>query len=107
MRTVPEPDLVGNALCLDFANTVNKRPDPDRDSLDTVAGLMRWAQAAGLETDPRPVRETTAAPAAARDLREAIYRVFSAIAADGGPVTADLATITAAYADAMPAARLR
>jgi predicted RNA-binding Zn ribbon-like protein len=99
-------ELVGNALCLDFANTVNKRPDPDRDRLGGTGDLMRWALSAGLRTSARAARPDTASTEEARDLREAIYRVFSGVAAGRAPAAADTATIMATYADGVAAARL-
>lgn len=99
-------DLVGNALCLDFVNTVNKRPDASRDRLDTIDGMRQWASTAGLPTtdDDRRAASTLAA---ARELREAIFRVFLAVLAGALPDAADLAVITTTYAEAVAAAQLR
>jgi predicted RNA-binding Zn ribbon-like protein len=100
-------DLVGNALCLDFANTVNKRPAPDRDQLDSVPDLMHWAQVAKLPMATRVARRSTDELAAARDLREAIHRVFSNVATGRHPAAADLTIIMATYGDAVVAAQPR
>lgn len=105
-----EFDLVGNAICLDFSNTVNKRPDHDRDALDSIDAFAAWASMAGLPLSTRVVRGRSAAEssgdlAAARILREAIYRAFSAVAADGDPDQDDLATIAAIYAPALGSAQ--
>jgi predicted RNA-binding Zn ribbon-like protein len=78
-------EFVANALCLDFANTVNKRPNPDRDRLDSVDNLLRWAQDAGLPTVPQPSRHARSGLTTARHLREAIYSAFSAIASADKP----------------------
>lgn len=101
------PELVGNALCLDFANTVNKRPDPARDWLDNARDLMRWAQAAGLETASHNERTPTAKLAEARDLRESIYRTFSAVAALRPPNAADTALVMKTYADGLASAKMQ
>lgn len=99
-------DFVGNALCLDFANTVDKRPNPNRDRLGTGEDLVRWARAAGLPTTARPADRTTSALAAALDLREAVHRVFSAVASGGRPVPGDIAAIAAVYGEGIAEARL-
>lgn len=110
---IPGPDhdsaaadeFVGNALCLDFANTVNVRPRATRDHLDAAESLVVWARTAGLG-DVAALAADPAYLAGARELREAIYRAFSAVAAGGRPAEADLATLLAAYAEAVSAARL-
>jgi predicted RNA-binding Zn ribbon-like protein len=107
LRFVTGPDFVGNALCLDFANTVNKRPNPDRDWLDSVGELTRWAQLAGLRTTKGVDLSAAAVTAEARTLREAVYRLFSAVAADRPPADADITAVMAAYAEGLTAARLR
>jgi predicted RNA-binding Zn ribbon-like protein len=114
--TFPEPH--GGWLCLDFANTVEPRfGQPERDHLGGYADLVRWAQFAGaLDTDAGThlLRHAAARPAAARDrwvfaieFREAIYRVFAAVAAGASPAATDLDTLRDAYADAIRQARLR
>jgi predicted RNA-binding Zn ribbon-like protein len=95
-------ELVGNALCLDFANSVNQRSDVRHDWLAEPDGLRAWAELAGL---PRPSRRP-AAPDEAVALREAVYRVFSAIAADEQPVRRDLALVTATAAEGLAAGTL-
>ena len=107
-----ETEFVGNALCLDFANTVNKRPNPDRDALASVEALSHWAEAAAPRLADEPLRDTpapgsSAELAQARRLREAIYRVFSAVASGGEPRPADFAAIVTTYASALAAAQPR
>jgi len=92
-----EFELSGGVLCLDFANTVLKRNQPGRakDELENYARLVGFAKQSKLlspakadqlrkraSVSPRTVRQVL--PAAIK-LREAIYRVFSALAA-GKPV---------------------
>ncbi|MGI5268344.1 CGNR zinc finger domain-containing protein [Nonomuraea sp. CA-218870] len=95
-----EVELVGNALCLDFANTVNARPVAARDWLATSEQALAWARAAGL-----PI-EDTAGLAEARELREAVFRIFEALANDGPPPRADLDAVLAVHAEGAARARL-
>jgi predicted RNA-binding Zn ribbon-like protein len=97
-------ELVGNALCLDFANSVNQRSDPRHDWLAEPDGLRAWAVHAGL---PRPLRRPTSDDVMqAVALREAVYRVFSAIAAGEGPIRRDLAIVAATAAEGLAAGTL-
>lgn len=99
-----ELELVGNALCLDFANTVNRRIAPDRDQLAEPDGLRDWAVAAGL---PRPIRradETDRADAVL--LRDAVYRVFAAVASGNRPGARDVAQVNRLAAEGLGTASL-
>ena len=90
-------DLSGGSLCLDFANTVLKRNQPGRakDELGNYARLVGFARQTNLlsraKADLLRKRASILRPtvdrvlAKAVMLREAIYRVFSALAA-GKPV---------------------
>jgi len=109
---VGEAGFVGNVLCLDFANTVNKRPNPHRDALASVDAFTQWAEAAELRLAGEPLRDTPAPGPSAelaqgRRLREAIYRVFSAVASGEEPRAADFATIVTTYASVLAAAQPR
>lgn len=111
---VMDLELVGNALCLDFANTVNQRVEPVRDRLAEPDGLRSWAEAAGL---PRPSRRPTDADRIdAVALRDAVYRIFAAVASDERPAPRDTTVVnrlaaeglgTAVYAAAGPAYTVR
>src|SRR6185369_15215778 len=95
-RTLDGLELVGNALCLDFANTVNSRVGTEHDYLATDLDLLRWAVHVGALPDTahgarRPVAEAWAA-------RDAVYGTFSAIAAGRQPRRADIAAVNALYA---------
>lgn len=95
-------ELSGGALCLDFANTGpdQKAPETRAEKLNSYADLLSWAvQAAGLTiADARKLlaaanhSATTAKDTVrkARELRQAIYAVFSAVAAQSAPATRDL-----------------
>lgn len=100
-----EVELVGNALCLDFANTVNARPVARRDWLATPAQAAFWADAAGRRL-AGTVRELDAALPRARALRETVYRVFRPIAHTGHPHQRDLDALLTEYADGVALARL-
>jgi predicted RNA-binding Zn ribbon-like protein len=83
-------ELTGGELCLDFANTIGPRHDPDRveDHLRSYTDLVIWARQTGslpsaeAEKLLRSARDRT--PAAQRvfaravHLREAIYAVLAA-----------------------------
>jgi len=106
-------ELSGGRLCLDFANTVSKRPsDHPEELLNSYGDLVSWSQQAGLAAE-REVRAllqgakrhpATAAAVLERAiaLREAIYRIFSAVAGERAARASDLATLNAALAEALP-----
>jgi predicted RNA-binding Zn ribbon-like protein len=95
---------IGGRLCLDFANTVGSHagPDPD-DHLRTFDDLVSWGRQLEVLT-PRAAKQLTAEAqrdpasaaatlARARHLREALYHVFSAVAAGSHPPAPDLARL--------------
>lgn len=120
------PALVAGQLCLDFANTVEPRGGPgyvagidDREYLTGYDALLAWGVRAGALDEGDARRLLAAAdrqPAAARAiieraiaLREAIYRVFWAVAhADAGnaPEPADLRLLERGHAEAAAHATL-
>lgn len=104
-------------VCLDFANTVDRRPtEAPIDRLSGYADLAVWAARAGLVSarEARVLAERARRqPAATADvmrraarLREAIYRVISAVAARRPPRPADLEVINAAVAGAHAGSRI-
>jgi predicted RNA-binding Zn ribbon-like protein len=116
-RSVDHPLAIADgSLCLDFANTLDARRAPQtKESLTSYADLVAWCEQVGIcrsEEAQDLLAESTANPAAARtaleraiDLREAIYRVFAAVAANEPPASADLAVLRDAYAAAVASAR--
>ena len=116
MEETPTFDLSGGALCLDFANTWSDRGRPETDHLLAYADLLAFALQTELlsagEADRlsgRAHREPQAAAAAlalSRDLRETLYRSFSALAADRAPEAADLERLNAALPEALSRLRL-
>jgi len=109
--------LLGERLCLDFANTVESRlGDRPQEFLRGYADLARWGRHAGIlseaevgallaEADRRP-RDAAATFERALALRDAVYRAFRAIAGGQAPAEADLARLHVEYVAALDRARL-
>src|SRR5437763_2491424 len=107
-------DLTGGRVCLDFANTVSYRGSENSpDHLRSYGDLIAFGDQTGI-VSPAVARElakqAAAHPAAARDalaralaVREALFRMFVAIAASRRPRPADLALLN----DHVPAAFAR
>ena len=109
--------LLGGRLCLDFVNTVDSRLGAGRvEYLRTYADLAAWAARVGAITDEdleslragagRRPAEARAALAAALEVREALYRLFWALAEDRSPEKGDLATFNSAVARTLARARI-
>jgi predicted RNA-binding Zn ribbon-like protein len=109
--------LVGGRLCLDFSNTAGDRGTEDpQEWLWSYAAFVNWSQYAGLLTGEaaEDLRRTAAdrpAEAAATleraiSLREAIYRIFSAVAGERPPDAGDLDRLNSSLAEAMPHLRV-
>ncbi|HZC29671.1 MAG TPA: ABATE domain-containing protein [Gaiellaceae bacterium] len=95
----PDPPLLGGALCLDFANTVDARfpraGTTTRDFIATYEQLVRWSRRAGaldaasarrlLVWAAEETKAARAAVSAAHRLREAIYTLFAAMREDREP----------------------
>jgi predicted RNA-binding Zn ribbon-like protein len=99
-----EIEHVGNALCLDFANTVNVRPTPSTDWLATPDAAATWARSAGVPMSSPP--DESALPAA-REMRESLYRIFAAVARRVEPPRRDLDALADGYAEAASRGRLQ
>lgn len=106
VRTIGTLELAGNALCLDFANTLNSRVRTVHDYLASYEDLLCWSDHAGSlpSSVTRHLRSQArgSAPTAvlhrAHRLRDTVYAVFSAIAADRRPSPGDLDELGKAYA---------
>lgn len=105
-------ELIGGRLCLDFANTVSDYvAEPRTDYLTDYAELVAWARHAGAIDDAeakelareaaRRPRDADAALTRAKELREAIFDVFYAIAEAKRPPARAIATLNAALATAL------
>jgi predicted RNA-binding Zn ribbon-like protein len=106
----------GGDLCLDFANTCGDRPRCAEERLANLDDLVSWGVAAGLVDDDEAVRfrrEATADRASvaatladAIELREAVYAICSALAANRAPARSDLAVLNATLRRALPCLEL-
>jgi len=109
-------ELSGGALCLDFANTWGDRARPSQEHLHSYAGVLAFARQAEIVDGDQARRlarraeeesaAAAAAFAAAVDLREAIYRIFSALAAGDAPPTVDLDHLNSVLPDALGGLRI-
>jgi predicted RNA-binding Zn ribbon-like protein len=110
-------DLDTGVLCLDFTNTLEARLDPVvRDLLRDYAAILGFARASGTldeqtakhllaQAERRPA-EANAALKQGIEQREALFSIFSALAAGAEPAPADLERFNDALADAMTHARI-
>src|SRR5688572_29923827 len=88
-------DFSGGALCLDFANTLGDRPRNTEEHLHDWRDLVAWGEQAGVVSAPQAValrtagarnaRESAKALAGAIAFREAVFRIFAAVAAGRQP----------------------
>jgi predicted RNA-binding Zn ribbon-like protein len=110
-------DLSGGVLCLDFANTLDDRPDAHpNEYLKSYADLLAFARQTGSLAEPDLARlraesarrpaDADAALARALDLREVIYRLFLALAESQPVSMADLAALNHSLAEALAQARV-
>jgi predicted RNA-binding Zn ribbon-like protein len=109
--------LVGGRICLDFTNTVNLRDsDRFRDRLESYGDLLYWSVHAGIITDGqahslnidagRTPKEAESIFQRAVELREVIFRIFSAIAEGHEPSDEDLALFNRHFSEAMSRASI-
>ncbi len=102
-------------LCLDFANTRYWRgTDPPTEELQGFGDVLAWVAARGVgEADvvgpwrEQPDEVGTRTFAAALDLREALYRIFSAATLGTPPAAGDIETLNQALSGTPPRTRLR
>lgn len=116
MTANPRFELEGGALCLDFANSWGDRRRPESDRLDGYTALLDFAVETGLLDRPAATRlvgqarrEPEAAARAfdaARALRDALYRLFSAQARGKRVPAADLDHVNRALQEALPHLRV-
>lgn len=123
MENMPIPDtaeysFIGGQLCLDFCNTGEDREGPYvHDLLRSYRGLVSWAYQAHLLTDvqtrslvdlaeEQPTKATRIYEQAVT-LREALYRLFSAIAHEQQFEEADLAILNRTLSEGLGHLRLQ
>jgi predicted RNA-binding Zn ribbon-like protein len=109
-------DLSGGRLCLDFATTLDGRASEPRERLNTYADLVSWGRQAGtvspsaarrlLEGASRHPRRAAAVLEQARELREAIYRIWVAEAHQEPPPVEDVELLNSVLARALGHQRL-
>ena len=104
--------LIAGQLCLDFANTLNGHGSvTPHEYLIGYPDLVVWSRRAGLLTDAETERLLRLAGKDSRkaisvyqraiELRETIFRVFSALALSRSPKTADIAALNEARVEAL------
>jgi predicted RNA-binding Zn ribbon-like protein len=97
--------LLGGALCLDFANSVDwsAHGEPIRDEALTEPGaLARWGRRMGLDGPDSNAAELSAA----LELRAALHATFSAIAREEEPPADALDLLAVDHAEAAAAGHL-
>jgi predicted RNA-binding Zn ribbon-like protein len=115
--TIETLRLLGGRLCLDFTNTMDPRlGNHPHDFLADYNDLVQWGLHTGLLTEDKVehllrdaahrLTEATMTFEQAIALREALYKIFSAISHSTFPKTTDLDTLKAAFVEAMMHARL-
>ena len=115
---VPHPfDFIAGSLALDFANSCSGRQrPPGHDHLVTYDDLVEWGRQSGVLTTMEAAwlrREAAASPARASSvlkkaqaLRDAIWRVFSAVASRQQPTPADIGVLSDEAARVLGRSRL-
>lgn len=109
---VPVFEFSGNHLCLDFTNTIHDRAnDRPRELLTNYSDLVAWGQQAQIVTDgevqgllkeaERHPDEALRTLERAIAVREAIFRIFRALAEDEKPAEGDLDILNKALAETM------
>src|SRR5947208_6360237 len=109
-------DLTGGLLCLDFANTVDDRTEiHPQELLMSFKDLVSWSQQAQVLTEQEVQRlfkkagqhtsEATRVLKRAVEVREAIFRIFKAVAEDESPEDEDLVMLSAVVAETQKHAR--
>ena len=110
-------EFSGGRLCLDFVNTVSgDRSGGPTERMGTYADLVGWARQAEVVDDAAARRllaearrrpgEAEATARAAIALREALYRIFTAVAGGGEAPADDLARLSGVLARALSHRRL-
>jgi len=109
--------LLGGRLSLDFVNTADwHASDHPVEFLTSYSDLVAWSQHVGILTDhqaQRLLKKAARRPGDASTvleraitLREAIYRIFSAISRGRPPQAADLATFNVELSEALAQSRI-
>jgi predicted RNA-binding Zn ribbon-like protein len=105
--------LFAGELCLDFINTLDNRPVPERrqELVPTYLDLLDWSRQAGSvspahhaalrrEAESHP-KDAAAVRVLAIELRECLYRIMSAIARHRRALAGDLRTLNGFLAQSL------
>lgn len=116
IRTLETLEIIGGAPCLDFANTINSRLDPEHDYLLQYSDLVDWVRKVGLLSPMQTSqlqKQAKQNPAEAENvlrsahtLRELLYRLFSNAAKDSEPDKKDMGAFITSYGEAISHALL-
>ena len=111
IEQAPVFEFSGGRLCLDFTNTMGDSRAHPNEKLLSYGHLVAWGQQAGILTEPaarqlmkeglRRPEDADKALRYAIELRETLYRIFSAIIDKGTPQHADLEVLNGALSRAM------
>jgi predicted RNA-binding Zn ribbon-like protein len=110
-RTRETAHLWGGTLCLDYANSVCWSPEDEHvdpaqtDVLGTEDMLRRWGRRLDLLSDDADPA-STAELRRARQLRDAVYRVFASISRGEKPTRKDLDELMSDHIEAIERASL-
>jgi predicted RNA-binding Zn ribbon-like protein len=109
-------DFSGGSLSLDFVNTVGDRPRREAEQLTWYGDLVTWGRQAGVLTPEehtllvdeagRRIGQARKAFDRAIELRETLYRLFSAVAAEDRPDREDIETLNDTLSLALRHARI-
>jgi predicted RNA-binding Zn ribbon-like protein len=112
-----DSDHTSEKLCLDFSNTVGMHASENpREKLNTYHDLLKWSLDAGIISDDNAQKLISKAKKKPSEsekvlrraivLREAIYRIFSSIAAGYFPQKKDFAVLNKNLSKTMANSRL-
>jgi predicted RNA-binding Zn ribbon-like protein len=110
VRSLETLELVGGTLCLDFANTVNSRVNPEHEYLAQYSDVVGWATKLEIlspnqmnqlqKRAKQSEKEAEAAFAKSQRMRELLYRMFSLAAKGSEPDKKDMEMFSSSYAEA-------
>lgn len=109
--------FIGGQMCLDFVNTLGGlRGGATREYLSGYDDVVAWSQQVGAITEDHAINllheaevhpeKAMAVLEDARMLREALYRLFAAVATDTQPTEADLTALNAELSKAVAGGRI-
>lgn len=108
-------EFIAGNVALDFVNTLDNRPNPERwhENLQSLDDLLRWAHGANIvrlselaAARTVPDRQRRRLLAKALILREVICRIFTAVARSRPPDEKDLELLNRFVAEAMGSMRI-